>query len=122
MKALPLNAQAINTAYKQLVNIVNSYDVDIVCLNETHQSENVKLTFLDWQVYDVPRIGKKRGGVAICVNTHKNNFIATRFSDLDDNNYENVGVNTRTDSNYIFSIVTPYVPPEKTIRKINQEH
>ncbi|CAC5392273.1 unnamed protein product [Mytilus coruscus] len=111
MKILLLNAQAISTAYQQLVNIVNNYDVDIVCLNETHQNENK--FFLDWQVHDVPRVGRKEGGVAICINTHKSNFIATRTSVLDDKDYKSVGINIQTDSNHCFNIVTPYIPPEE---------
>lgn len=42
MKILLLNAQAISAAYQQLVNIVNNYDVHIVCLNETRQNEKKK--------------------------------------------------------------------------------
>ena len=67
MKLLLINAQAISTAYKDIVNTVNSYNVDIVCLNETFQDVNSKLKFLNWKVYDKPRIGKKGGGVAICL-------------------------------------------------------
>ena len=39
MKILLLNAQAISTAYADLVNTVHSYNVDILCVNETHQKE-----------------------------------------------------------------------------------
>ncbi|CAC5376674.1 unnamed protein product [Mytilus coruscus] len=49
----------------------------------------------------------------MCLNTHKSNFIATRASDLDDKDYESVGVNIKTDSNHIFNKVTPYIPPEE---------
>lgn len=117
MKILLLNAQAISTAYNQLVNIVNNYDVDIVCLNETHQSENKKLNFLDWQVHDVPRVGRKGGGVAICINTHKSNFIATRTPVLDDKDYESVGINIQTDSNNNFNIKSHHI---SHLRKLNK--
>ncbi|CAG2213470.1 GABRA [Mytilus edulis] len=66
-----------------------------------------------WQVHDVPRVGRKGGGVAICINTHKSNFIATRTPVLDDKDYESVGINIQTDSNHNFNIVTPYIPPEE---------
>jgi len=114
MKLLFLNAQAISTAYQQLVNIVDKYDVDIVCINETHQSEHKKMTFLDWQVYDEPRKGRKGGGIAICINSHKTNFTATRCAEYDDKNYEAVAVSIHTDTNYTFNLLSPYIPPEET--------
>ncbi|CAC5398447.1 unnamed protein product [Mytilus coruscus] len=72
-----------------------------------------KFGHINWQVHDVPRAGRKGGGVAICINTHKSNFIATRTSVLDDKDYESVGINIQTDSNHCFNIVTPYIPPEE---------
>ncbi|VDH97606.1 Hypothetical predicted protein [Mytilus galloprovincialis] len=90
------------------------YDVDIVCLNETHQEENKKLTFLDWQVFDKPRKGRKGGGVAICINTHKTNFTVTKCTDFEDTNYESVAATIHTDNNIIFNLLVPYIPPEET--------
>ena len=97
MKILFINAQAISTAIKDIVNVVNKYSVDIVCINETFQDVNKKLTFLNWKVFDKPRVGRKGGGVAIFLNTNSDKFIALESNKPDNNEYESVGVEITTD-------------------------
>lgn len=72
------------------------------------------MTFLDWQVYNEPRKGRKGGGVAICINSHTTNFTATRCAEYDEKNYEAVAVSIHTDANYTFNLLSPYIPPEET--------
>ena len=102
MKTLLINAQAVNTAYKDIVNTVNSYDVDIVCINEIFQDVDKKFKFLNWKVYDKPRIGRKRGGVAICIKENSK-FVAVECIDYESTEYESVAVNISTDkgTNYV---------------------
>ena len=96
MKILLINAQAVNTAYNDIVNTVNSQDVDIVCINETFQDAEKKLKFLNWKVYDKPRIGRKGGGVAICIKENSK-CVAVECIDYESTEQESVAVNIITD-------------------------
>jgi len=111
MKILLINAQAVNTAYTDIVNTVNSYDVDIVCINETFQDVDKKLKFLNWKVYDKPRIGRK-GGVAICIKENSK-FVAVECIDYESTEYESVAANIITDKGTKLCILCPYIPPER---------
>ena len=113
MKILLINAQSVKTAYSDIVNIVQLYDVDIVCFNETFQEEDSKLKFLNWRVYDKPRVGRKGGGVAIYVKENNAKFVAVENTDYNSVEYESVAVNITTDTGMRFSLLCPYIPPEK---------
>ena len=113
MRILFINAQSLNTAQKDIVNIVNSYTVDIVCVNETWQDVNTKLKFLNWRVFDEPRKDRKGGGVAIMVNSDTCKFAVKELTEFKTTEYESVGIHVNTDKGVKFNLVCPYIPPEK---------
>ncbi|CAC5394370.1 unnamed protein product [Mytilus coruscus] len=76
-------------------------------------------------------VKEEKGGVAICINTHKTNFKATKYTDFEDTNYESVAATIHTDNNIIFSLLVPYIPPEETkqleelttkVQKVHQDN
>ena len=113
MKLFFINAQSLNTAQNDIVNIVNNYSVDIVCVNETWQDVNTKLKFLNWRVFDEPRKDHKGGGVAIMVNPDTCKFAVKESADFRSTEYESVGIHVNTDKGIKFNLLCPYIPPEK---------
>ena len=65
MKFLSLNCQSFKTAKKDISNLVDNYNLDILCLTETWESDSEKVQFKNWQILSRPRKQNAHGGVAI---------------------------------------------------------
>ena len=65
MKLLSLNCQSYNTAKKDIYNIVDTYNFDILCLSETWETEKEKVNFKNWTIHSKARKSDKHGGVEV---------------------------------------------------------
>ncbi|CAG2202636.1 unnamed protein product [Mytilus edulis] len=95
--------------YKQ---VLKRLEIQRILSAETHV--NSKLKFLNWKVFDKPRIGRKGGGVAICVRENNGKFVAIETDIYNSLEYESVAVNITTDKGIKFALLCPYIPPERS--------
>ena len=65
MKFLSLNCQSFKTAKRDISNLIETYNLDILCLTETWESNSEKVNLSNWQVLSKPRKQNAHGGVAI---------------------------------------------------------
>ncbi|VDI76309.1 Hypothetical predicted protein [Mytilus galloprovincialis] len=111
MKILFLNTQSFKTA-TGLKEICEKYNVDILCINESFESEKNPLSFGDWKPITSPRPNKARGGSAIFLKP-SNHFIGQRQEHLELKDIEMVSIEVKDSKNKTFHLWVPYIPPEK---------
>jgi len=111
MKILFINAQSFRTAYG-LSDLVDNYNIDIMCLNETFESQHASIKFRDWEAFKSARPNQSRGGAAIFVKPNVN-YITKRIPNLELKNIEMVCINMTDKQNKSINIWCPYVPPDK---------
>ncbi|XP_063415836.1 uncharacterized protein LOC134697486 [Mytilus trossulus] len=111
MKILFINAQSFKTAFG-LHDIVEKYNIEILCVNETFEKPNSPIHFKDWKVYSSPRKDKTGGGSAIFIKPTLN-FVTIRKPEYELDSIEMVCIEVKDRSNKTFNIWVPYVPPEK---------
>jgi len=111
MKILFLNTQSFKTA-NGLKEICENYQVDILCMNETFESEKNHVTFGDWKTFSSPRPNKARGGAAICLKP-STDFIGHRSSNKEINSIEMVTLEIKDCNKRSFNLWVPYVPPDR---------
>ena len=68
IKFLLLNAQSFNTAKYDVLDSVNKYDIDFLCLNETWEEKKKPISFQNWRTISKPRHNGIHGGVALFIN------------------------------------------------------
>ena len=113
MKFLLLNAQSFNTAKEDIQDLVDNYDIDFLCLNETWENKDKPIKFRNWKSFNRPRPGSSHGGVAIFINQSKVSYIVEQNLDFEDKNLECVAVRIRTNLNVELNLLVPYIPPGK---------
>ncbi|CAG2243558.1 unnamed protein product [Mytilus edulis] len=113
MKLLFINAQSFRTAFG-IHDVIEKYNIDILCLNETFETASTPVTYKDWKVYSTPRKGQARGGSAILIKPNLN-FVCKRKSEYELDTIEMVCLEIQDRSNKIFNLWVPYVPPEKAV-------
>ena len=113
MKLLSLNCQSFSTAKHDLLNLVETYEIDILCLSETWEKNNEKLSFKNWKVLSRPRLTNNHGGVAICAKQSEN-FMIERLRNLERNDVEAVCVEIIPKNGEKFVLIVSYIPPNKT--------
>ena len=113
MKFLLLNAQSFNTAKYDVLDIVNKYDIDFLCLNETWEEKKKPISFQNWRTISKPRHNGIHGGVAIFINPKKSTNILEATNDFNDENLECVSIKIKTNLNVEVNLVVAYVPPNK---------
>ncbi|XP_063409131.1 uncharacterized protein LOC134692603 [Mytilus trossulus] len=111
MKILFINAQSFKTAFG-LHDIVEKYNIEILCVNETFEKPNSPIHFKDWKVYSSSRKDKTGGGSAIFIKPTLN-FVTIRKPEYELDSIEMVCIEVKDRSNKTFNIWVPYVPPEK---------
>ena len=82
MKFLLLNAQSCNTAKNDLYELVDKYNIDFLCLNETWENKDKPIEFRDWKAFTRPRPGSSQGGIAVFMNQSKLSFLLKKFKTL----------------------------------------
>ena len=87
MKLLSLNCQSYNTAKKDIYNIVDTYNFDILCLSETWETEKEKVNFKNWTIHSKARKSDNHGGVAVICKPSQN-FISQRITEYETEDVE----------------------------------
>ena len=113
MKFLLLNAESFNTAKYDVLDIVNKYDIDFLCLNETWEEKKKPISFQIWKTLSKPRHNGIHGGVAIFINPKKSTCITEATNDFNDENLECVSIKIKTNLNVEVNLVVAYEPPNK---------
>ena len=111
MKMLFLNAQSFKTTIG-LLEICKNYQVDILCTNETFESEKNLLTFSNWKTYTSPRPDKVRGGSAVFLKPSLD-FVGYRKSNHEIKATEMVSLEIKDCHQRSFNLWIPYIPPDK---------
>ncbi|CAG2203499.1 unnamed protein product [Mytilus edulis] len=111
MKILFLNTQSFKTA-TGLKELCEKYNVDILCINESFESEKNPLSYGDWKPITSPRPNKARGGSAIFLKP-SNHFIGQRQEHLELKDIEMVSIEVKDSKNKTFHLWVPYILPEK---------
>ena len=113
MKFLLLNAQSFNTAKKDLYELVDKYDIDFLCLNETWENKDKPIKFRDWKTFTRPRPGSSHGGVAVFVNQSKLSFMVEKIQEFEDDVLECVVLKIKSNLNVEVNLFVSYIPPGK---------
>ena len=113
MKFLFLNCQAFSTAKYHLEELVEKYEIDVLCLNETWQPANATLRFKTWTSFLKPRGTDNHGGVGIFVNDNCGSFVAEQCHIFDRPDLEVVALKLRTNGNMTVFLVVAYIPPRQ---------
>ena len=87
MKFLSLNCQSFKTAKRDISNLIETYNLDILCLTETWESNSEKVNLSNWQVLSKPRKQNAHGGVAI-LSKQTDKFIILRKPELEKDEVE----------------------------------
>ena len=90
MRLLQLNCQSLRTAKKDISNITDQYNIDILCLTESGN----------------------RGGVAI-VQRQSENFVFERCNDFGKDNLEVICSKVKIRGNEEFMLIVGYIPPSQ---------
>ena len=112
MKFLSLNCQSFKTAKKDISNLVDNYNLDILCLTETWESDSEKVQFKNWQILSRPRKQNAHGGVAI-LNKRSDKFIILRKPEFEKDDVEAICATVKLQDQDEILLVTAYIPPEK---------
>ena len=117
MKFLLLNAQSFNSAKKDLYELVDKYDIDFLCLNETWENKDNPIKFRDWKTFHLlfftrPRPGSSHGGVAVFVNQSKLSFMVEK-KEFEDDDLECVVLKIKSNLNVEVNLFLSYIPPGK---------
>ncbi|KAL5018199.1 hypothetical protein ScPMuIL_003921 [Solemya velum] len=113
MRILNLNCQGYRTVKRDVVRLVDLYDVDIVCLSETWETPDIPVTFRDWPQHSAPRIERRGGGLSVIFKP-KSYFEINRRISLEPVDIEVLCAAVRTDCWMEFLLIVVYIPPEKT--------
>ncbi len=111
MKIFFINCQSFRTA-QGLSDIIDKYDVDIMCLNETFENSKNVVSFKDWTTYSSPRPNQSRGGTAICVKP-STKYVTKKLANQELKSIEMTCINISFKDGKKMNIWCPYVPPEK---------
>ena len=112
MKILSVNCQSWKTAKGNFSNIVDDYDIDMLCLTETFESVKEPVKFKQWSKVSKPR-KDGYGGVAILYRDDENGVILQRKQELEKADVEVICAEVTTQKKESFMLVAAYVPPEK---------
>ena len=113
MKLLSLNCQSYKTAKIDIYNLEDSYNLDIMCLSETWETEKEKVYFKNWTVHSKARKSNSHGGVAILCKPSQN-FISERITAYDLEDVEALYIHVRPEKLQSFLLIVAYIPPSKS--------
>ena len=113
MKFLLLNAQSFNTAKNDLYELVDKYDIDFLCLNETWENKDKPIKFRDWKAFTRPSPGSSHGGVAVFVNQSKLSFFVEKIQGFEDDDLECVVLRIKSNLNVEVNLFVSYIPQGK---------
>lgn len=112
MKLLFINCQSFKTAYG-INDIVDKYDIDLLCLNETFENTNNPVRYKNWNILSSPRPDKSRGGAVICIKPSLN-YVVEHVKEKELKFIEMTCVKITFKHNKTYNVWCPYIPPEKT--------
>ena len=112
MKIFSINCQSWKTAKSGFGEIVDNYNIDILCLTETFETAKEPVTFRQWSKISKPR-GDGYGGVAILYKDNEDGVVLERKLDLEEDGIECICAKVTVSKSDSFLLVVAYVPPEK---------
>ena len=92
--------------------MVDNYNLDILCLTETWESDSEKVQFKNWQILSRPRKQNAHGGVAI-LNKRSDKFVILRKPEFEKDDVEAICATVKLQDQDKILLVTAYIPPEK---------
>lgn len=112
MKIFSINCQSRKTAKSSFSEVVDGYNVDLLCLTETFETEREPVTFWQWSKISKPR-KDGYGGVAVLYKDDDNGVILERKRELEQDGVEVICAKVTINKNNSFLLIVAYVPPEK---------
>ena len=111
MKLFSINCQSYRTAKSNFNTIVDNYEIDILCLTETFESQIEPVHFRQWSKLSKPR-KDGYGGVSILYRDDENRIVMERKQDLERDEVMAICAKVTTKKTS-FLLITAYIPPEK---------
>ena len=87
MKIFSINCQSWKTAKSNFGEIVDNYNIDVLCLTETFETVKEPVSFRQWSKISKPR-KDGYGGVAVLYKDSDTGVILERKRDLEDEDVE----------------------------------
>ena len=112
MKLFSINCQSWKTAKSDFGEIVDNYNIDVLCLTETFESYKEPVSFRQWSKLSKPR-KDGYGGVAVLYKDSDDGVILERKQDLEDEDVEVLCAKVTVSKDNYFLLVVSYIPPEK---------
>ena len=116
MKLFSIICQSWKTAKSNFGEIVDNYNLDVLCLTETFETVKEPISFRQWSKISKPR-KDCYGGVAILYKDSDNGVILERKGDSEDENVEVLCAKVTVSKDFYFLLVVSYIPPEKKTNK-----
>ncbi|KFM83306.1 putative RNA-directed DNA polymerase from transposon X-element, partial [Stegodyphus mimosarum] len=111
-KIVYFNCNGVYKQHPQIIEFLQTNNIDIMLLNETHLKPNKKFKIPNYTVYRNDRLHNRGGGTAIII---KNSMKHTEFQLPNFNSFETCGCLFYSNNSNPYLIISIYKPPNNIL-------